>query len=183
MVNAAGVPTSNHARTPADYDNVYGKGLDTIMMIATDYPHLAVTPGEWYTSDVFTQTRHDLRHSCDNSAAVDCNEVIRNNLISRRLCLPPEEFSAGIDGMDNFPETDCAAADSGVADMNDLIFRRLNLSPVDCADGRNTAVDAMKFAVIIFRRTKLLPDEFSAGRNGTIYGTTWGLSRQHAIDQ
>ena len=35
-------------------------GLDTITMIATDSPRLAVTPGEWYASDVFTQTRHDL---------------------------------------------------------------------------------------------------------------------------
>ena len=102
-------------------------------------------------------------------------------------------FAAGLDGTDDFPETDCAAADGGTADMNDLIFRqlslppdydsdsvaydtgtvglddlifcRLSLSPEECAGGRNAAADAMKFAVMIFRRTKLPPDEFSARRN------------------
>ena len=40
-------------------------GLDTIMMITTDSPRSTVTPGEWYASDVFTQTRNDLQHTCD----------------------------------------------------------------------------------------------------------------------
>ena len=44
-------------------------GLDTIMMITTDSPRWTVTPGEWYASDVFTQTGHDLRHTYDISAA------------------------------------------------------------------------------------------------------------------
>ena len=65
-------------------------GLDTNMMKPTDSPRLTVTPGEWYGNDVFTQIRHELRDAGDHSAAVDCNAVIRNNLISRRLCLPPE---------------------------------------------------------------------------------------------
>ena len=180
-------------------------GLDTNMMIPTDSPRLTVTPGEWYGNDVFTQIRHEVRETRDNSAAVDCNAVIWNNLISRRLFLPPEEVSAGrdetndfpetdcaaadsdaadmidlicrrlrllqevssgLDGTDDFPETDCAAAGSGAADMNDLIFRQLSLPPEEFAGGRNTAADAMKFAMMIFRRTKLPPDEFSAGRNG-----------------
>ena len=127
------------------------------------------------------------------SAAVDCNAVIRNNLISRRLCLPPEAVSAGLDEMDDFPGADCAAADSGATDMNDLIFRQLSLPPADdsasaydtgtmglddlifrrlilspeeCAGGNNTAADLREFAVMIFHSTKLPPDEFSAGRNG-----------------
>ena len=33
-------------------------GLDTITMITTDSPWWTVIPGEWYASDVFTQTRH-----------------------------------------------------------------------------------------------------------------------------
>ena len=68
-----------------------------ITMITTDSPRLTVTLGEWYGSDVFTQTRHDLRHTCDISAAADCNAVIRNELIFRRLNLP-NEFSAGRNG-------------------------------------------------------------------------------------
>ena len=67
-------------------------GLDTNMMKPTDSPRLTVTPGEWY---VLTQIRHELRDAGDNSAAMDCNAVIRNNLTSLRLCLPPEEVSAG----------------------------------------------------------------------------------------
>ena len=127
--------------------------------------------------------------------------VIRNNLISRRLCLPPEEVSAGLDETDDFPGTDCAAADSGTADLNDLIFRqlslppadsasiaydtgtmglddlifrRLSLSPEECAGGRNTAANVREFAVMIFRHTKLPPEEFSAGRNGDYIGNDLG---------
>ena len=75
-------------------------------------------------------------------------------------------FLICISHTDDFPETDCAMADSGAANMNDLIFRRLSLSPEECAGGRNTAADVMKFAVMIFRRTKLPANEFSAGQNG-----------------
>ena len=71
------------------------------------------------------QIRHQLRDARDISAAVDCNSVIQSDLISCRLCLLPEEVSAGCDETDNFPETDCAVADSDAADMNDLISRRL----------------------------------------------------------
>ena len=111
--------------------------------------------------------------------------MIRNDLIFRRLCLLPEDVSAGRDG-----KIDCAAADSGVDEMNDLIFRRLSLPPEDdsaafglddlifrrrsfppgeFAAGGNTAADAcdaMKIAVMIFHRTNLPPHEFSAGWNG-----------------
>ena len=122
--------------------------------------------------------------------------MIRNNLISRRLCLPPE-VSVGLDGMDDFPETDCAAAESGTADMNDLIFRqpslppgdvstavdydtgmvgpddlifrRLSFPPDELAGGQYPAADAgdaLKSRYMIFRHTNLPPNEFSAGRNG-----------------
>ena len=37
-------------------------GLDTIMMITTDSPQLAVTPGEWYASGMFTLLSRDLRY-------------------------------------------------------------------------------------------------------------------------
>ena len=103
--------------------------------------------------------------------------------------MPPEDVSTGRDGKYGFPKIDCAAADSGADEMNDLIFRPLSLPPDDSAvfgldylifrqrsfppqefaAGGNTAADAcdaMKIVVMIFRLTNLLPDEFSAGRNG-----------------
>ena len=36
-------------------------GLDTIKMTKTDSPRLALTPGEWYASDMLTLIRRDLR--------------------------------------------------------------------------------------------------------------------------
>ena len=152
-------------------------GMSPLMWLAW----AMVTPGEWYASDEFTQTRHDLRHTCDISAAVDCTAVIQNYLISRRLCLPPEDVSPGRDGDCGFPKIDCAAADSGVDEMNDLIFSLLSLLPDDDFDAFELdrrirrqreccrgclLCDAMKIAVMIFRRTNLPPDEFSAWRNG-----------------
>ena len=126
MVNVAVVPTSDHTWARSDYAMYTENELDTIMMITTDSPRLTVTPGEWYGSDVFTQTRHELRHTCDISATADCNAVKHNDLlIFRRLSLPPEDVSAGRDGTYDFHKTDCAAADSGADEMNDLIFRRM----------------------------------------------------------
>ena len=93
-------------------------GLDTIKMTETDSPRSAVTPGEWYASDMLTQIRRDLRqiyvipevigamYDCRtvwgsprmNSAAVDLDDLIFN-----RLSFPPEELSAGRDGNYGFP--------------------------------------------------------------------------------
>ena len=91
--------------------------------------------------------------------------MIQSDLISRRLCLPPEEVSAGRDGTADFPETDCAAADSGAADMNDLIFRQLSLPP----DNDSATVDFDTGAVglddLIFRRLSFPPEEFVGGGN------------------
>ena len=94
-------------------------GLDTIMMITTDSPRLTVTPGEWYASYVLTQIRRDLRHTHDISAVVDCNAVEPNDLIFRRMSLPPEDVSAGRDGNYGSPKID-----SAVAELDDLILRR-----------------------------------------------------------
>ena len=77
-------------------------GHDTIMMITTDSPRLTVTPGEWYASDVFTQTSH--------------GGLQRSGTL--------EDVSAGRDGKYGFPKIYCAAADSGAVEMNDLIFCR-----------------------------------------------------------
>ena len=94
---------------------------------------MTATPDEWYASDVFTQTRRDLRHTYDIPAAVDCNAVERNDLIFRRLSLPPEDISAGRDG--NYDSTKIDSADRGAAELDDLTFRRLSLPPEEFAAG------------------------------------------------
>ena len=156
MVNAAAVPTSNHAldRTRTMYTE---NGLDMITMIPTDSPQLTVTPGEWYGSDVFTQIRQELRHTCDISAAVDCNAVIRSDLISRRLRLPLECVAAGRDGKYGFPKIDCAAADSGAVEMNDLMFRRLGSPLEDDSAAVDYDTGAGGLDDLIFRRLSFPP--------------------------
>ena len=143
-------------------------GLDTIMMITTDSPRLTVTPGECYASDGTTQIRRDLRHTHDISAAVDCNAVEPNDLILRRLSLPPENVSAGCDGNHGSPMIDSAAVE-----LNDLIFRRLSFPPEEFAGGWDTAAaacGAVKLDDMIFRRTSFPPDELPPGEMVTIYG-------------
>ena len=143
-------------------------GLDTIRMITTDSPRLTVTPGECYASDVITQIRRDLRHTHDNSAAVNCNAVELNDLIFRRLNLPPE-----CDGTYVSPKLDSAAADSGAVGLDDLTFRRLSFPPEEFAAGWDAAAaacGAVKQNDLIFRRTSFPP-----GGTVTIYGATCGL--------
>ena len=98
-------------------------------------------------------------------SAVDCNAVIQIDLISRRLCLPPEEVSAGRDGTDDFPETDCVAADSGTADMNDLIFRRLSLPRDDDSAAVDYDTGAVGLDDQIFCRLSFPPEAFAGGGN------------------
>ena len=131
--------------------------VDTIMMITTYSPRLTVTPGEWYAIDVFTQTRSDLRHTYDISAALDSNAMVRNDLIFRRLSLPPEDVSAGRDGKYGFPKIDCATADSGVVEMNDLIFRRLSLPPEDDSVAVDYYTGAVGLDDLIFHRLSFPP--------------------------
>ena len=62
--------------------------------------------------------------SDDISAAVDCNAVEPNDLIFRRLSLPPENVSAGRDENYDSPKIGSAAVKLDV-----LIFRSKNLPP------------------------------------------------------
>ena len=79
--------------------------------------------------------------------------------------MPPEEVSAGRDGTDDFPETDCAAADSGTADMNDLIFRRLSLPPNDDSATVDYDTGAVGLDDLIFRWLSFPLEEFAGGGN------------------
>ena len=89
-------------------------GLDRTMRMNTDYghegimttnvdsPRLAVTPGEWYASEMLTMMTTDLRNCRTvggfpqiNSAAANCDAVELDDLIFRRTSFPPDEFSVG----------------------------------------------------------------------------------------
>ena len=77
--------------------------------------------------------------------------MVRNDLIFRRLSLPPEDDSAAVDYY------------TGAVGLDDLIFRWLSFPPEAFAAGWNTAVDAcdaMKIGDMIFRRTNLPPDDY-----------------------
>ena len=142
-------------------------GLDRIMMKNTDSPRLAVTPGEWYASDMLTTIRTDLRqingilevigatYDCRtvwgfpqmDSTAVDCGAVELDDLTFRLTSFPPDEFSVGRDRnyMEDysivwgFPQIDSAAVDydTGVVELDDLIFRRTSFPPDELSAGRD----------------------------------------------
>ena len=84
-------------------------GLDKIMMTNTDSPRLAVTPGEWYASDIDTPRRRDLRQRNGMpeviAAMYDCRTVL------------------------GFPQIDSAAVDCGAVELDDLTFRRTSFPP------------------------------------------------------
>ena len=132
-------------------------GLDTIMMITTDSPQLAVTPGEWYASGMLTLLSRDLRRMNGamynsrtewgfpqvDSAAADSGTVELDDLIFRRLSLPSEDVSAGRDGNYGSLKIDSAAVDygTGAVGLDDLIFRRTTMYGATCGLGRQYAID------------------------------------------
>ena len=92
-------------------------GLGRSLIIITDSPRIAVTPGEWYASETIWMMRTDLHQAnefakimsarCDYktvesfshvvSAAIDGSAVELNDLSFRRMSFPPYEVSAGRD--------------------------------------------------------------------------------------
>ena len=141
-------------------------GHERIMMTDTDSPRLAVTLGEWYTSEMLTMITTDLRqlngftemigaiYNCRTvggfpqieSAAATCGGVELDDLIFRRTNFPPDEFSAGRDRnyvedcsiVWGFPRVDSAAVDygTGTVELDDLIFRRTSFPPDELSAGR-----------------------------------------------
>ena len=83
-------------------------GLYTIKMTKTNSPRLAVTPGEWYASDMLTQIRRDLRQ---------INGI-------------PEVIGAMYDCRTvwGFPRRYSTAVDCDAVDLDDLTFSRKNFS-------------------------------------------------------
>ena len=90
-------------------------GHERIMTTNTDSPRLAVTPGEWYASEMLTMMTTDLRqlngftemigaiYNCRtvggfpqiDSAAANCGGVELDDLIFCRTSFPLDELSAG----------------------------------------------------------------------------------------
>ena len=141
-------------------------GFDTIMMITADSPQLAVTPGEWYASVMLTLLSRDLRQlnsamlnsgtelgfSQVDSATADSGAVEMDDLIFRRLSLPPEDVSAGCDGNYGWlsfpPEEfaarwDTAAAACGAVKLDDMIplGGTMTINGATCGLGSQYAID------------------------------------------
>ena len=84
-------------------------GLDQPMMTNMDSPRLAVTPGEWYDSDMLTPLSRDLR----------------------QMYGIPEVMGAIYDcrtGWD-FPQCDSTAFDRNVVDLDELTFHQQSFPP------------------------------------------------------
>ena len=160
-------------------------GHERIMTINTDSPRLAVTPGEWYASEMLTMMTTELRqtngftemidtiYNCRtvggfrqiNSTVAKCGSAELDDLIFRRTSFPPVEFSAGCDRnyMENY---------SIVWGFPILIRPRLTM-----ALARLNWMTRFS-AARVFRRTSCPPGEME-----TIYGWTCGLACQCALDQ
>ena len=135
-------------------------GHERIMMTNTDSPRLAVTPGEWYASEMLTMMKTDLRqlngftemigtiYNCRTvggfpqieSDVANCGGVELDDLIFGRTSFPPDEFLAWCDRnytedysiIWGFPHINSAAVDygTGAVELDDLIFRRTSF-PLD----------------------------------------------------
>ena len=125
-------------------------------MTNTDSPRLAVTPGEWYASDMLTTMGTALRQMNGIPEVIgtmyDCQTVW------------------------GFPQIDSTTVDCGAVELDDLTFCRTSFPPEDYSivwgipQIDSAAVDydtgAVELDVLIFRRTSFPPDELSAGRDG-----------------
>ena len=141
-------------------------GLDAIMMINSDSPRLAVTPGEWYASAMLTLLSCDLRQM--NSAMFHSRTELGFAQVDS---VAEEDVSAGRDGNYGTLKIDSTVVDygTGAVGLDDLIFRRLSFLPEEFGGGWDVVMvvcDAMKFDDMNFRRTSFPLDELSAGRDG-----------------
>ena len=132
-------------------------GLDQLMMTNMDSPRLAVTPGEWYASDMLTPLSHDLRQMGGTSEVMGAMYDCRT-------------------GRD-FPQFDSTAVYCSAVELYDLTFRRPGFPPEEVPAGDDTCGVAM-LNELIFRRTSFPPHDLSAGRDGDyIWRDLWtGLS-------
>ena len=131
-------------------------GRDRIMRRNMESPRLAVTPGEWYASDILATMNTDLRQmngipdvigamkDCRtvwgfpqiDSATVDCGTVELNDMIFRRTSFPLDELRDGDFMKDcrtvwGFPQMNSAAVDCSAVELDDLIFRRMSFPPCE----------------------------------------------------
>ena len=73
-------------------------------MMNTESPRLAVTPGEWYASDMLATISTDLRRMNGIPDVIGAMKDCRT--------------------LWGFPQIDSAAVDCGAVELDDLIFRR-----------------------------------------------------------
>ena len=89
-------------------------GLGQSLMMNTDSPRFAVTPGEWYANETIRMIRTDLHQAdefakimsamCDYKTAevfpqLDAATAELDDLIVHRTSFPPDKFSAERDSM------------------------------------------------------------------------------------
>ena len=132
-------------------------GLDRLMLTNMDSPRLAVTPGEWYASDMLTPLSRDLR----------------------QMDGIPEVMGAIYDCRTewDFPQFDSTTVDCSAVELNDLTFHWPGFPPEEVPAGGDTCSVAM-LSDLIFHRTSFPPHELSAGRDGiytTACNTVWGF--------
>ena len=91
------------------------------MMINTESPRLAVTPGEWYASDLHAMTstgfpRRDVIPDVIGAVKLDCRTVW------------------------GFPQIDSATVDCGAVELNELNFRRTSFPRTSFPPGESVTI-------------------------------------------
>ena len=92
-------------------------GLDGSMMTNTDYPRLAVTPSEWYASDMIRVIRTDLR------------QINGFTEMMGAMC----DYTT----VEVFTQIDSATADCGMGELDDFIFHHTSFPPDELSPGRD----------------------------------------------
>ena len=85
-------------------------GLDRNMKIDTESPRLAVTPGEWYATDLLVTMSTDLRQMDGIPDVIGAVKIEQQNSVG-------------------FPQIDSAAVDCGAVELDDLNFRWTSFPP------------------------------------------------------
>ena len=116
-----------------------GHNPDMNMKIKTESPRLAVTPGEWYTSDLLATMSTGFRQmenitNVIGAVKLDCRTVW------------------------GFPQIDSAAVGGGAVELNDMYFRRTSFPQIDSCTVSSGVVELDDMN---FRRMSFPPDKFS----------------------
>ena len=117
---------------------------------------MAVTPGEWYASDLLATTSTGFREMDDIPNVIGAVKLDYRTVWG-------------------FPQIDSAAVGCGAVELNDMNFRRTSFPQIDSAAVGSGVVELDDMN---FRQTSFPPDE-----RVTIYGWPRWLTRQCALDR